>query len=82
MARAPQSRSIDRLKQAIRQKRAELNLPAEGPIKTGELLEAMKKDPPIEDIVGFVRQSLSEDAPSLDTALDSKRPHRPFDRRV
>lgn len=82
MARERQSSTIDRLKQAIRQKRAELNLPVEGPIKTGELLEAMKKDPPVEEIVGFVRQSLSEDTPSLDKDLDTKPPYRPFDRRA
>jgi hypothetical protein len=82
MARGPSPSSIDRLKKAIRQKRAELNLPIEGPIRTGELLEAMKKDPPVEEIVGFVRKSLSEDGPNLDKALDPARLPRRFDRRA
>ena len=82
MARTPRSSTVDRLKQAIRQKRAELNLPIEGPIKTGELLEAMRKDPPVEEIVGFVRQSLSEDVPGLDRSRGSGEPPRRFDRRA
>ncbi len=52
--------SILKLQESIRQQRTRAGMPAESTIESFELLEAMRKKPPIQKIVSYVRSSLQQ----------------------
>jgi actin-like ATPase involved in cell morphogenesis len=52
--------SIRKLQDSIREQRTRVGMPAESTVESFELLEAMRKKPPIQKIVAFVRSSLQQ----------------------
>lgn len=52
--------SILKLQESIRKQRTSVGLPAESTIESFELLDAMRKRPPIQKIVTYVRSSLQQ----------------------
>lgn len=72
--------SIRLLKQVIRQKREHMGLPPEGRLHVETVVEALKEQPPMEELVAYVRNALK--APPLFKAPNSLPPTRrkPFDR--
>lgn len=78
----PERESILRMQAAIRATRDRMGLPKEGSLRQGEILDALRKKPPIQKIVGFVKKSLSDDPP-LHVRLEGfKPPSRRFDRQA
>jgi hypothetical protein len=74
--------NIKRLQEAIRKQRVDRGLPAEGTLRPDNLLDTLKRDPPIEKIVAFVRESLerkpAKSKPNSQTILPPSR----FDKRA
>jgi hypothetical protein len=52
--------SIKKLQESIREQRTRAGMPAESTIESFELLEAIRKKPPIQKIVSYVRSSLQQ----------------------
>lgn len=52
--------SIQKLQESIREQRVRVGLPPESTIESIELLEKMRKKPPIQKIVTYVRSSLQQ----------------------
>ena len=77
-----QRASIQRLQETIRAKRKEVGLPKNGPVPPRRLLEALKKDPPIDKLVDFVRHSLAEDPLERYRTRTPQPERKPFDKRA
>ena len=52
--------SIRRLKESISDQRERAGLPAQSPIPSIELLDTLRKQPPMQKILAFVRASLHQ----------------------
>ncbi len=61
--------SIQKLQASIREQRTRTGMPAESTIESFELLEAMRKKPPIEKIISYVRSSLQEKTSSNSSGI-------------
>ncbi len=77
---ASERESIRLLKQTIRKKRVHMGLPPEGQLNVETVVEAMKEQPPVDELVTYIKNALSEDT-SCKPSKPSPTPSRkPFDR--
>ena len=67
--------SILKLQESIREQRTRAGMPAESTIESFELLEAIRKKPPIQKIVSYVRASLQQK--TLSNSSGILIPHQP-----
>jgi len=68
-------KSLELLKDTIRNKRASMGLPAEGQLDTAKLLEVLRKNPPVDKLVGYVRQSIENDRSEAHLATQNRNPN-------
>jgi hypothetical protein len=57
-----------------------MGLPEEGTLRQEQLLEALRKKPPIQKIVGYVKKSLEDDPPLSERLKGFKPPPPRFDK--
>ncbi|MCA9410031.1 MAG: hypothetical protein KC931_15185 [Candidatus Omnitrophica bacterium] len=80
---SPQERdSIRLLKQVIRKKRVHMGLPAEGSLNVEAVVEAMKEQPPMDELVSYIKSAIKEDLPVKTESPTAPPVRRPFDRRA
>lgn len=73
-------KSIEVLKETIRRKRIHMGLPPEGELDAKTLLAALKEQPPMEELVAYVKNALKQDLiPPRETPAESP-PKKSFDR--
>jgi actin-like ATPase involved in cell morphogenesis len=76
----PERDSIQKMQVAIRETRNRMGLPEEGTLRQEQLLEALRKKPPIQKIVGYVKKSLEDDPPLSERLKGFKPPPPRFDK--
>ena len=56
-----------------------MGLPPEGKLDVTAVVEALKEQPPVEEIVNFVKNALNEDAPTPTPRRSKGMPQKRFD---
>ena len=77
---APEREALLKMQAAIRKSRDRMGLPEEGTLRQEQLLEALRKKPPIQKIVGYVKKSLEDDPPLSERLKGFKPPPPRFDK--
>ena len=77
-----QRKSIQLLQEAIRRKRVHMGLPPEGKVNMKSVVEAMKEQPPMDELVAYIKKALKEDGGKPVQKGPPPTPRRRFDRIV
>lgn len=73
-------KSIRVLQETIRMKRIHMGLPPEGELDVTSLVAALKAQPPMDELIAYVKNALNDDGFTPREAPPSSPPKKPFDK--